>query len=50
MLWILGSGVQWAEMPAKYPTCQTCHRRIQQWVREGKMVQALSLLAKHLQQ
>jgi transposase len=48
VLWILGSGAQWAEMPAKYPPYQTCHRRFQQWVREGKLVEALSLLAKHL--
>ena len=27
VLWILGSGAQWAEMPAKYPPYQTCHRR-----------------------
>jgi transposase len=48
VLWILGSGAQWAEMPAKYPPYQTCHRRFQQWVREGKLVEALRLLAKQL--
>ena len=48
VLWILGSGAQWAEMPAKYPPYQTCHRRFQQWVREGRFVQVLRLLAKHL--
>ena len=48
VLWILGSGAQWAEMPAKYPPYQTCHRRFQQWVGEGKIVEALRLLAKHL--
>jgi transposase len=48
VLWILGSGAQWAEMPAKYPPYQTCHRRFQQWIREGKLVEALRLLAKHL--
>jgi transposase len=30
VLWILGSGAQWSEMPAKYPPYQTCHRRFQQ--------------------
>ena len=29
VLWILGSGAQWSEMPAKYPPYQTCHRRFQ---------------------
>ncbi len=48
VLWILGSGAQWAEMPAKYPPYQTCHRRFQQWVGEGKLVEALRLLAKYL--
>jgi transposase len=48
VLWILGSGAQWAEMPAKYPPYQTCHRRFQQWVREGKFMEVLRLLAKHL--
>jgi len=48
VLWILGSGAQWPEMPAKYPPYQTCHRRFQQWVGEGKFVQALRLLVKHL--
>jgi transposase len=48
VLWILGSGAQWAEMPAKYPPYQTCHRRFQRWVREGKWVEALRLLAGQL--
>ena len=48
VLWILGSGAQWAEMPAKYPPYQTCHRRFQQWVSEGKLVEVLRLLAKQL--
>jgi len=48
VLWILGSGAQWAEMPDKYPPYQTCHRRFQQWVGGGKFVEALRLLAKHL--
>jgi transposase len=48
VLWILGSGAQWAELPSKYPPYQTCHRRFQQWVREGKLVKALRVLAKHL--
>ena len=48
VLWVLGTGAQWAEMPAKYPPYQTCHRRFQAWVREGKFVEALRLLARHL--
>jgi len=48
VLWVLGTGAQWAEMPEKYPPYQTCHRRFQSWVRDGKFVQALRLLASHL--
>ena len=48
VLWILGSGAQWAEVPSKYPPYQTCHRRFQQWVREDKLVELLRLLAHHL--
>jgi transposase len=48
VFWVLGTGAHWSELPDKYPPYQTCHRRFQQWVREGKLVQALRLLARHL--
>ena len=32
ILWVLGTGAQWRELPKKYPPYQTCHRRFQQWV------------------
>jgi transposase len=48
VLWVLGTGAQWRELPDKYPPFQTCHRRFQQWVRNGKLEQALKLLAAHL--
>jgi transposase len=48
VLWILGSGAQWSEMPAKYPPYQTCHRCFQQWIRDGKLVGVLRLLARRL--
>jgi transposase len=37
ILRLLGTGAQWRELPNKYPPYQTCHRRFQQWVREGKL-------------
>ena len=46
----LGTGAQWREMPEKYPPYQTCHRRFQQWVRSGKLEEALRRLARHLHQ
>jgi len=49
VLWILRTGAQWAELPRdKFPPYQTCHRRFQQWVREGALVQALRVLAEDL--
>ena len=42
MLWVLGTGAQWRELPNKYPPYQTCHRRFQQWVREGKLERHLA--------
>ena len=48
VLWVLGTGAQWRELPEKYPPFQTCHRRFQQWVRSGKFEQALGVLARHL--
>lgn len=48
VLWVLGTGAQWRELPEKYPPFQTCHRRFQGWVRNGKLEQALKLLAAHL--
>ena len=48
VFWILGTGAQWRELPEKYPPFQTCHRRFQQWVRSGKLEEALTLLARLL--
>src|SRR5512136_1818969 len=50
VLWVLGTGAQWRELPEKYPPFQTCHRRFQQWVRSGQLEQALAVLARHLHQ
>ena len=48
VLWVLGTGAQWRELPEKSPPFQTCHRRFQQWVRSGKLEEALRLLAARL--
>jgi transposase len=48
VLWVLATGAQWRELPAKYPPYQTCHRRFQQWVRSGRLEEALRRLAAHL--
>ncbi len=48
VLWVLGTGAPWREMPEKYPPYQTCHRRFQQWVRSGRLEAALKVVARHL--
>jgi transposase len=48
ILWVLGTGAQWRELPNKYPPYQTCHRRFQKWVREGKLEGILRVLAEEL--
>lgn len=44
VFWVLETGAQWRELPEEYPPHQTCRRRFQQWVRNGKLEQALRLL------
>src|SRR5258705_1313137 len=31
VVWILGTGARWADLPDRYPSYQTCRRRFQQW-------------------
>ena len=35
ILWVLRTGVPRRDLPERYPPCQTCHRRFQQWAEEG---------------
>ena len=30
ILWVLRTGAPWRDLPEKYPSYQTCHRRFQQ--------------------
>ena len=45
ILWVLRTGAPWADVPERYPSYQTCHRRFQQWVRCGVMKAILEALA-----
>ena len=49
ILWILRTGAQWADLPDRYPPYQTCHRRFQQWVRNGTLDRILQALAADLE-
>ena len=48
VLWILRTGAPWADLPDRYPSYQTCHRRFQQWVRAGVLRSILEILAQAL--
>ena len=48
ILWILRSGAQWSQMPERYPPYQSCHRRFQRWVRDGRWECLVRTLAERL--
>ena len=48
ILWILRTGAPWKNLPQRYPPYQTCHRRFQQWVRQGVFRRIAKELAEDL--
>ena len=48
ILWVLRTGAPWQDVPERYPSPATCHRRFQQWVRTGVFRKILLALAKDL--
>jgi transposase len=48
ILWILRSGARWKDLPERFPSYQTCHRRFQQWRESGVLEKILRTLAKDL--
>ncbi len=48
VLWILRSGARWQDLPERFPPYQTCHRRFQQWSRDGTLRRVLEALAEDL--
>ena len=49
ILWVLRTGAPWEDLPDRYPSHQTCHRRFQHWCRNGTLDRILEALAKDLQ-
>jgi transposase len=49
ILWILRTGAPWKDLPERYPSYQTCHRRFQYWVESGTMQRVLEALARDLE-
>ncbi len=50
ILWVLRSGARWKDLPERFPSYQTCHRRFQHWVRSGVLARVLEALAEDLRQ
>lgn len=48
VLWILRSGARWEDLPPRYGSAKTVHRRFQQWVRSGMIEKLLQTLAQDL--
>jgi transposase len=48
VLWILRSGARWCDLPGRFPPYQTCHRRFQQWSKDGTLRRVLEALAEDL--
>jgi transposase len=48
VLWILRTGAPWHDLPPRYPPYPTCHRRFQQWRRDGLLTDLLTRLAEDL--
>jgi transposase len=48
VLWILRTGARWQDLPPRYGSYQTAHRRFQNWVRSGVLEKLLITLAQHL--
>lgn len=50
ILWILRTGAQWKELPDRYPSYQTCHRRFQEWTQSGVLEKIMRVLATDLEE
>ena len=49
ILWVLRTGAPWHDLPMRYPSYQTCHRRFQYWVESGTLAKVLRSLARDLE-
>lgn len=48
ILWILRTGAPWKDLPERYGSYQTAHRRFQNWVRSKVLEQVLLAVAQDL--
>lgn len=50
ILWVLRTSAAWQDLPDRYPSPATCHRRFQEWRKEGVLENILQTLARHLKE
>ena len=50
ILWMLRSGARWQDLPARFPSYQTCPWRFQGWVRDVTLARVLQALAEDVQE
>jgi transposase len=50
ILWIMRTGAPWHDLPERYPSYQTCHRRFQEWVRAGVLENLLRAFVKDVKE
>lgn len=50
ILWILRRSARWHDLPNRFPPYPTCHRRLQQWARDGTLRIGLEMLAADLRE
>lgn len=50
ILWVLRTGAPWHDLPDGYPPYQTCHRRFQEYCRNGTFKRVLRTLAEDLKE
>jgi transposase len=50
ILWVLRTGAPWSDLPDRYPSYQTCHRRFQQWCEEGVFERVVIALRRDLRE
>lgn len=48
VLWLLRSGARWEDLPSRYGSPKTVHRRFQKWARQGVIERLLKALAEDL--
>jgi transposase len=45
---VLRSGARWKDLPERFPSYQTCHRRFQQWQADGTFERIVFTLGEEL--